>query len=126
MYHGAVNKLLILAVKCRNTRSLKIHCFFTNHKFCWLFLTYHWVIGLLQLFHSHLLQLNSFILHVYLENDNQTYKVVEITHGYIDKETNTLSDSLTVKNLTDLTAKPAQKSQDIQNWIFRASTEKME
>jgi len=86
-------------VKCRNTRSLKTHWSFRNHKFCWLFLTCHWVIGLLQLFHSHLLQLNSFILHVYLENDNQTYEVAEIIHGYTDKETKTLSGSLTEKSL---------------------------
>lgn len=67
IYHGAVNNLLIWALKCRNTRSLKIYCSFRNHKFCWLFLTYHWVIGLLQLLHSHLLHLNSSILHVYLK-----------------------------------------------------------
>lgn len=39
IYHGAVNNLLIWAVKCGNTRSLKIYCSFRNHKFCWLFLT---------------------------------------------------------------------------------------
>lgn len=96
IYHGAVNNLLIWAVKCRNTRSLKIYCSFRNHKFCWLFLTYHWVIGLLQLLHSHLLQLNSSILHVYLESDNQPHEA--ITHGYNSKAAQTLSASVAEKN----------------------------
>lgn len=97
IYHGAVNNLLIWAVKCRNTRSLKIYCSFRNHKFCWLFLTYHWVIGLLQLFHSlpppAVKQFHFACL--FREWQSATRG---ITHGYNYKETQTLSGSLTEKN----------------------------
>lgn len=120
IYHGAVNNLLILTVKCRNTRSLKIHWSFRNHKFCWLFLTYHWVIGLLQLFHSHLLQLNSFILHVYLETDNQAFEVAEITHGYTDEQRPFLAPWLRRVtsgrvNFKVCTETPGQTQLDFQN-----------